>query len=181
MYASPSSTACGSEGGEAAGAYTTPVAYQIRGTTEMTNHTSRAVFPTFLTLRWVGAPASGSATLGFEYLNAASAFMSAVSTGTPLAPTSADFERLEISTNHPAGYTVAVVVVPLEAPLGSVSLARRLTLGGVPVEQRQYVSTGPTNGFTTLATPADFGLLVDGSEVPGAYYVELRYVATRNP
>ena len=168
-------------GDEAAGTFTTPVTYRVRGTTQTASHTTRAVFPTFLALRWVGTPASGSATLRFEYANAPAAFVQAVTSGVPLPPTSADFERLEVSTNHPSGYTVVVVAVALEAPPGAASIVSRLRLGGVPVEERVFTSSGPTNGYTTLATPADFALAVDGGEVPGAYRVELRYVATRNP
>lgn len=168
-------------GDETAGTFTTPVTYRIRGTTETATHTARVDLPTFLAVRWVGAPASGSATLRFEYASAPLAYVQAIASGSPLGPTSADFERLEVSTNHPGGYTVTVQVVPLDGPIGAPTLAPRLTLGGVPVEGRRFVSLGPTDGFVTLATPADFGLVVDGAEAPGAYRVELRYEAARNP
>jgi hypothetical protein len=168
-------------GGEEAGTFTTPVTYRVRGTTQTASHATRADFPTFLALRWVGTPASGSATLRFEYATAPAAFVQAVTSGAPLPPTSADFERLEVSTNHPSGFSVVVVAVPLDAPLGAPSLVPRLRLDGVPVEERVFTSMGPTNGYTTLATPADFALAVDGTESPGAYRIELQYLATRNP
>lgn len=168
-------------GDEAAGTYTTPVTYRIRGTTQTATHTARVELPTFLALRWVGAPVSGSATLRFEYASLPMTYVEAVAAGTALAPTSADFDRLEISTNHPSGYTVTVRVVALDAPLGAPSLTSRLTLGGSIGEGRQFTSTGPTDGFVTLASPADFGLIVDGGETPGAYRFELRYEAVRNP
>lgn len=168
-------------GSEEAGVFTTPVTYRVRGTTQTVSHTTQAVFPTFLALRWLGTPASGSATLRFEYADAPVAFVQAVTSGVPLAPTSADFERLEVSTNHPSGYTVVVVAELLEAPPGAASLVPLLRLGGVPVEERVFTSAGPTNGYVTLATPADFALAVDGTQSPGVHRIEVRYVATRNP
>lgn len=168
-------------GDETAGTFTSPVTYRIRGTNETATHTTSVGLPTFLALRWVGAPASGAATLRFEYANAPVAYVEAIASGTALLPTSAGFDRLEVSTNHPTGYSVTVLAVPLDAPIGAPSLTPRLTLGGVPVEARQFASTGPTDGFVVLATPADFGLMVDGGETPGAYRVELRYEAVRNP
>jgi hypothetical protein len=168
-------------GDEVAGTFTSPVTFRIRGTTQTTTHTTQIGLPTFLALRWVGAPASASGTLRFEYANLPMTYVQAVAEGTALAPTSADFERLEVSTNHPSGYSVTVWAATLDAPLGAPNLAARLTLGGVPADARQFTSTGPTDGFVTLATPADFGLMVDGGETPGAYRVELRYEAVRNP
>ncbi len=168
-------------GDEAAGTFTSPVTYRIRGTGETMTHTTSVGLPTFLTLRWVGAPASGAATLRFEYANAPMAYVEAIASGTALIPTSADFDRLEVSTNHPTGYSVTVLAVALDAPIGAPSLTPRLTLGGVPAAERLFTSTGPTDGFVTLATPGDFGLVVDGAETPGAYRIELRYEAVRNP
>lgn len=169
------------DGGESAGTFTTPVTYRIRGTTQTATHTARVGLPTFLTLRWVGMPASGSATLHFEYASAPLVYVQAIASGNPLGPTSADFDRLEVSTNHPTGYTVTVQVVALDAPVGAPNLAPRLTLGGLAAEGRQFTANGPTDGFVTLASPADFGLRVNGGETPGAYRVELRYDALRNP
>ena len=168
-------------GDEAAGTFTSPVTYRIRGTTQTATHTASVGLPTFLTLRWVGAPASGAATLRFEYGSMPMTYVQAVASGAALLPTSADFERLEVSTNHPSGYSVTVRVVELDAPIGAPSLASRLTLGGLAAEGRQFTSTGPTDGFVPLAIPGDFGLMVDGGETPGAYRVELRYEAVRNP
>lgn len=168
-------------GDETAGTFTSPVTYRIRGTSETATHNASVGLPTFLALRWVGAPASGAAMLRFEYASMPMTYVEAVASGVALAPTSADFDRLEVSTNHPSGYTVTVQVVPLDAPIGAPSLAPRLTLGDLAAQGRQFTSTGPTNGFLTLATPADFGLVVDGAETPGAYRIELRYVAVRNP
>ena len=168
-------------GDETAGAFSSPVTFRIRGTTETATHTARVNLPTFLALRWVGTPPSGSATLRFEYAATPMAYVQAVTTGTPLAPTSADFDRLEVSTNHPSGYTVIVQIVPVDGPIGAPSLEPRITLGGVAAEGRRFTSNGPTDGFVTLATPADFGLAVDGVEAPGTYRVELRYEAARNP
>lgn len=168
-------------GEETAGTYTSQVTYRIRDTTESAAHTARVALPTFLALRWVGAPPGGTAALRFEYATAPMAYVQAVAARVPLAPTSADFDRLEVSTNHPGGYTVTVFVTPVDAPPDAPSLVARLTLAGAAAEGRRFTSTGPTDGFVTLATPEDFGLLVDGSESPGVYRVELRYEAARNP
>jgi hypothetical protein len=168
-------------GDETAGTFSSPVTYQIRGTTQTATHATQVGLPTFLAIRWAGARASGSATLRFEYGWVPMPYLDAVASGTPLAPTSADFARLEVSTNHPSGYTVTVLATPLDAPVGTTSLAPRLMLAGAPADGRRFVATGPTDGFVTLATPADFGLRVDGTETPGAYRIELRYEAVRNP
>lgn len=168
-------------GDGAAGTFTAPVTYRVRGTTQTVTHVTRIGLPTFLALRWVGAPETGVATLRFEYANAPMAYVDAVASGAALGPTSADFDRLEISTNHPSGFTVTVRIAALDAPIGAPSLVPRLSLGGLAAEGRQFTSTGPTEGFVTLATPADFGLMVDGAETPGAYRIELRYEASRNP
>ena len=168
-------------GEETAGTYTSQVTYRIRDTTQTAVHATRASLPTFLALRWAGAPASGGASLRFDYATDPMAYLEAVAGGAPLPPTSADFDRLEVSTNHPGGYTVTVFVTPLDAPPDAPSLLARLTLTGAAADGRRFTSTGPTDGYVTLVTPDDFGLRVDGSEAPGAYRVELRYVATRNP
>ncbi|MFN2324193.1 MAG: hypothetical protein ABR510_14730, partial [Trueperaceae bacterium] len=99
-------------GDETAGTFTTPVTYRIRGTNETATHMARVGLPTFLALRWAGAPASSAATLRFEYASTPMAYVQAISSGAPLSPTSADFDRLEVSTNHPSGYTVIVQIVP---------------------------------------------------------------------
>lgn len=168
-------------GTASAGTFGTAVTYRVRGTSETFSHTTGADLPTYLALRWAGAPASGLATLRFDYAGAPMAYVDAVTRGVALPPTSADFTALEVSTNHPSGYTVTVWFATLDAPLGAPSLAPRLTLGDAPAEGRTFTSSGPTDGFVTLATPADFGLRVDGGETPGAYRVELRYEAVRNP
>ena len=168
-------------GDETAGTFTSPVTYRIRGTGETATHTTSVGLPTFLALRWVGAPATGAATLRFEYASMPMAYVQAIASGAGLLPTSADFDRLEVSTNHPSGFTVTVRILALDAPIGAPSLTPRLTINGLAAEGRQFTSTGPTDGFVTLATPADFGLVVDGAETPGAYQVELRYEAVRNP
>ncbi len=168
-------------GDETAGTFTSPVTYRIRGTSETATHTASVGLPTFLVLRWVGAPVSGAATLHFDYASMPMAYVQAIASGTGLLPTSADFDRLEVSTNHPSGFTVTVRIVALDAPIGAPSLAPQLTIDELAAEGRQFASTGPTDGFVTLATPSDFGLVIDGREMPGAYRVELAYEAVRNP
>jgi hypothetical protein len=168
-------------GDETAGTFTSPVTYRIRGTTETATHATQVGLPTFLAIRWAGTPSSGSATLRFEYATRPMTYLDAVTSGTPLTATSADFARLEVSTNHPSGYAVTVLATSLDAPIGAASLAPRLTIAGAAADGRRFVSSGPTDGFVTLATPDDFGLIVNGTETPGTYRIELTYEATRNP
>ncbi len=167
-------------GEEAAGAYTAAVVYRIRESGSTVSHPVVVTLPTFLTLRWAGSVLP-DATLRFEYGDAPSAYVQAITTGALLAPTSADFERLEVSTNHPTGYVVTVAVTAVDAPPFASDLTSQLRLTGRPVDGLRFVGEGATSGFVTLATPADFGLFVDGSESPGAFRFTLRYDGTPGP
>ena len=162
-------------GNEPAGTFTAGVTHRIRQNDSVATHDVRVVLPSFLTLRLVGQLAPGlSHTVSFDYSQATSAYLHAVSSGTPLAVTSSSFERIEISTNHPTGFTVTVIVS--ETPLRD-----RLRLLGAPAHGRRLSSSGPTNGFVTLFTAGDFGLVVDGGETPGLYTFTVTYEAGRNP
>lgn len=165
-------------GSEPPGLYQTTVTYSIRENASKASHDVRAAIPSFLSLRLVGAMAPALAhNLRFDYGEAPQQYVHAVSTGTPLPATASDLARVEISTNHPGGYTVTVRVEALAEPL----LRDRLYLAGALAHGRRLASTHPTRGFVTLVTPDDFSLVVDGSEPPGAYVVTVTYEAILNP
>jgi hypothetical protein len=161
-------------GNEPAGTFAAGVTHRIRQNNSAATHDVRIVLPSFLTLRLVGQLAPGPHTVSFDYSQATAAYLHAVSSGIPLAVTSSSLERLEISTNHARGFTVTVIVS--ETPLRD-----RLRLLGAPAHGRRFSSSGPTNGFVTLFTASDFGLVVDGSETPGLHTFTVTYEAVRNP
>lgn len=162
-------------GAELAGSYLASVTYRIRENNDAVTHNLRVTLPSFLTLRLVGQLAPGlSHTVSFDYSQATAAYLHAISSGIQLPVTGSSLERLEISTNHPTGYTVTVIVS--ESPLRD-----RLRLFGAAAHGRRFSSSGPTNGFVTLLTASDFGLVVDGGETPGVHILTVRYEAVRNP
>jgi hypothetical protein len=167
-------------GDESAGAYTTSAVYRIRESGSSVAHPVVVDLPTFLALRWAGSTGT-DATLRFEYADAPSTYVQAVTTGALLPPTSADFDRLEVSTNHLTGYVVTVFVTTLDAPALATELTPQLRLTGQAADGLRFVGDAATEGFITLATPADFGLAVDGREMPGAYRFTLRYEGERGP
>jgi hypothetical protein len=126
-------------------------------------------------------PGVASAVVAFDYADAPGAYLQAVTSGTPLPPTSHDLARVEVATNHPGGYTVTARVEELLAPTGAPPLGGRLWLAGAPAQGRTFVGAGPTDGFVTIATGDDYGLRVDGREAPGAYLFSVTFEAVRNP
>jgi len=164
-------------GNEAAGSFSAHVTHRIRQNNSLVTHDVRAVLPSLLTLRLVGGAAPGVHTVRFDYGSALQAYVQAVGSGTPLAVTTSDLQRVEISTNHPMGYTVMVTVSEVLGPPGGVSLRDRLLLTGAPAHGRRFSSDRPTNGFVTLITADQFGLLVDGGEAPGMHLLVVRYDA----
>lgn len=162
-------------GAELAGNHLASVTYRIRENNRAVAHEVRVILPSFLTLRLVGNITPGlSHTVSFDYSQATAAYLHAVSSGAPLSATGSSLERVEISTNHPTGFTVTVIVS--ETPLRD-----RLWLLGLPAHGRRFSSSGPTNGFVTLFTASDFGLVVDGGETPGLHTFSVTYEAVRNP
>jgi len=161
-------------GAELAGNYLASVSYRIRENNRAVAHNVQVILPSFLTLRLVGQLAPGPHTVSFDYSQATAAYLHAVSSGIPLAVTGSNLERLEISTNHPTGFTVTVIVS--ETPLRD-----RLWLLGTAAHGQRFSSSGPTNGFVTLFTASDFGLVVDGGETPGLHIFTVTYEAVRNP
>jgi hypothetical protein len=169
-------------GDEPAGTFVTRVVHRVRESGAAAAHEVRVSLPSYLTLRVVGHTGGSAATVvAFDYGDAPDAYLQAVTSGKPLRPTSGELVRVEVATNHPSGYTVALNVAPLLTPADGPALRERLWLDGAPAHGRRFVASGPTDGFVTLATGADYGLRVEGDESPGGYLFAITYEAVRNP
>jgi hypothetical protein len=166
-------------GNELAGTFTARVTHHIRQNNTAATHDVRVTLPSSLTLRLVSR-APGPHTVSFDYSQATAAYLQAVDSGIPLSVTSSSLERLEISTNHPRGFTVTVTVSEVLAPPGEVALQDRLLLAGQRAHGRRFSSDRPTSGFKTLIAADQFGLLVDGGEAPGLHLLVVHYEAV-NP
>ena len=174
-------------GNELAGSYDTPLTYSVGGNTKPSKtaqHPLRVVIPvaTFLELRVAGVPVGQSAEVVFDYtMGNAADYLRAVTSATPLVMTSANFGRLEVSTNNPSGYTVTVTVTPLSVPAGSSLGVGDILLKGAPADGQLFTSGGPTSGFVPLVLPGDFTVRVDGGELPGFYRFVVSYQGVMNP
>ena len=167
-------------GEEVAGSYTVSVTY--RAGSASAQHSVRVVVPSATALRLDASLATvQSAALSFDYGGAnLSAYLRAIEARTPLGATGSDFRALEVFTNSPRGYTVAVEVQQ-DLVQGDDQVADKLYLTGQPAQGRRFRSTSPTYGFEPLISPDDFALLVDGLEEPGTYTFRLTYDAQANP
>jgi hypothetical protein len=169
-------------GDEPAGEFTTRVVHRVRENGRAITHDVRATLPTFLTLRLVGMTASATKfALTFDYGDDPGAYLSSIATGVPLRATASDLARAEVSTNHPRGYTVVLVVEEVSAPGGGADVRSRVLLQGARADGQAFSSAGPTDGFVTLFAATDYELHVTGEEPPGAYLFTLRLEAVRNP
>lgn len=168
-------------GDERAGLFTAPVTYRVRENGSSVGHGVQIGLPTFLALRWRTTTPDGGASLHFDYGDDPVTYLEAVTSALLLAPTSADFTGLEVSTNDPRGYSVTVRVVLLDAPTGTMDLRGRLRLADQAADGAIFASNHATDGFVLLLSPMDFRLAVDGGEDAGSYRFELTYEATRNP
>ena len=169
-------------GDEAAGEFATRQTHRVRENGSAVSHDVRAALPTTLTLRFVGTTASATAfDVVFDYSSDVGAYLAAVTSGAPLAVTATDLARAEISTNHPSGYTVTIVVEEILVPEGFADVRGRVLLLGAPADGRTFSSTGPTAGFVPLFDGGDYALAVRGDEPPGSYLLTVRLEATRNP
>ncbi len=169
-------------GDEPAGEFTTRMTHRVRENGRAVSHDLRASVPTFLTLRLIGttAPAT-SFTIAFDYGGDVGAYLNAITTGVPLAVTASDLLRAEVSTNHPRGYTVTLMIEEVFAPVSGAGLAGRVLLQGTRADGRTFSSAGPTAGPVVLFVGADYALQVTGDDPPGAYSFAVRLVAVRNP
>ena len=169
-------------GDEAAGEVATRVTHRVRETGSAVSHDVHVGLPTFLTLRLVGATES-TTTFGvaFDYGADVGTYLAAVTSGAPLAVTGSDLVRAEISTNHPSGYTVMLLVEEVLVPEGGADVRGRVLLFDAPAHGRTFTSTGPTTGFVSLFAGVDYALAVNGDEPPGSYLLTVRLEAIRNP
>ena len=169
-------------GDEPAGTFVTRVVHRVRESGAATAHEVRVSLPSYLTVRVVGHTGGAATTVvAFDYAEAPGAYLRAVTSGTPLTPTSGELVRVEVATNHPSGYAVTLSVVPLLTSADGPSLRERLWLDDAPAHGRRFVASGPTEGFVTLATSASYGLRVEGDEAAGDYLFAVTYEAIRNP
>jgi len=169
-------------GDEPAGTFVTRVVHRVRESGAAAAHEVRVSLPSYLTVRVVGHTGGAAATIvAFDYADAPGAYLRAVTSGTPLTPTGGELVRVEVATNHPSGYAVTVSVAPLLTSADGPSLRERLWLDDAPAHGRRFMSSGPTDGFVTLATGADYGLRVEGDEAAGDYLFAVTYEAVRNP
>jgi hypothetical protein len=77
-------------GDEPAGTFVTRVTHRVRENGSAVAHEVRVSIPSFLSLRVVGrTPEVASAVVAFDYADAPGAYLQAVTSGTPLAPTAA--------------------------------------------------------------------------------------------
>ena len=169
-------------GDEAAGTVTTTMTHRIRENGNAVSHDVRASLPTTLTLRLVGTAASATSfTVAFDYGGDVAAYLAAVTSGAPLRVSATDLARVEISTNHPSGYTVRLALDEVLVPEGAPDVRERMLLHGAPAHGRTFTSTGPTSGFVPLFSGEDYTLAVRGDEPPGSYLLIVRLEAVRNP
>jgi len=169
-------------GDEAAGDIATRITHRVRENGDAVSHDVRASLPTTLVLRLVGTTASATSfTVAFDYGSDVGAYLAAVTSGAPLAVTATDLARAEISTNHPSGYTVTLLVEEVLVPDGGTDVRGRVLLLGAPADGRTFSSTGPTAGFVPLFDGGDYALAIRGDEPPGSYLLTVRLEATRNP
>ena len=169
-------------GAEVAGDVATRMTHRVRETGSAVSHDVQASLPTMLVLRLVGTTASATTfTVAFDYGNDVGTYLSAITSGAPLAVTATDLARAEISTNHPSGYTVTLAIEEVLVPEGGLDVRGRLLLLGAPGDSRTFSSTGPTAGFVPLFEGGDYALVVSGDEPPGTYLLTIRLEAIRNP
>ena len=169
-------------GSEVAGEIEARMTHRVRENGSAVSHDVSAALPTTLVLRLVGTTASATSfTVAFDYGSDVGAYLAAVTSGAPLAVTATDLARAEISTNHPNGYTVTLVVEEIVVPEGGTDVRGRVLLLGTPADGRTFTSTGPTSGFVPLFDGGDYAFAVRGDEPPGSYLLTVRLAATRNP
>ena len=169
-------------GDEAAGTITTTMTHRIRENGDAVLHDVQVSLPTVLALRLVGTTLSGTSfVVAFDYGDDVGAYLAAITAGIPLRVTASDLARAEISTNHPRGYTVTLVIEEVFAPAGSPDVRSRVLLDGAPADGHSFTSSGPTDGFVPLFEATDYTLRVIGDEVPGSYLFNVRLEAVRNP
>ena len=169
-------------GDEEAGETATRMTHRVRQTGSSVSHDVRVSLPTVLALRLVGTTLSGTSfAVAFDYGDDVGAYLAAITASTPLGVTASDLARAEISTNHPRGYTVTLVIDEVFAPAGSPDVRGRVLLYGAPADGRSFTSSGPTDGFVPLFEATDYTLRVTGDEVPGSYLFNVRLEAVRNP
>ncbi|MCA9837721.1 MAG: hypothetical protein KC422_12460 [Trueperaceae bacterium] len=130
----------------------------------------------------VAGKSDSSLSLVFDYegLNAID-YTTAVETGRILPFTDRTLDAVYVYTNNPAGATFRLELFVLEQAKNSEASLPQLLLFDEALTNREFRITQPTPEFQLLVSPEDFGLKVDGSELPGTYRYALRYMAIMQP
>ncbi len=137
--------------------------------------------PSYRMLRVVkaGVPAV-DAELLFDVASDLGGYMAAIMNGSPLAPTAATFDAVEVATNDPRGYRVEIAVLDPSGGTQGIGVGQ-LELFGVGANGQRIDAATATQGFTTIVVPSDFGLRVDGGEGAGTSRFEVRYTLKPRP
>ncbi|HKI57940.1 MAG TPA: hypothetical protein VKA00_01825 [Trueperaceae bacterium] len=168
------------------GTYTSTVTYQAAGdpggSLDSITNTFTVTIPAYISVRFGGLAPGQIPTIDFAYGGAnVDAYLEAVVAHDALPPTAATFATLEVATNSPGGYRIAITVSAIAAPAQSSLTVSNIDLLGRAADGRTIDGDGPTNGFVTVLRAHDFALKVSGAEAPGFYAFEVAYGATPLP
>jgi len=156
------------------GTFDITVTYHLVGANSVTN-SIRVTIPPVVALHL-----DGGQTVAFNYQNDPAAYMAAW--GSTLPPTAAGTSLQAIQVYGNGGYVVSASGAPAGAPkqAGVLPVSKLSILGHAlattPVTL--VTSTDGTKGLVTIATPADYALAVDGTELAGNYQFTVEYSAT---
>lgn len=120
-------------------------------------------------------------TLSFDYSVDPMRYVQAIINNTPLTFTSSDFQKIEVFTNNPRGYTVVTSVMLLSGPTTGTFNINSLRLKGTLLNGKIFRNTVAVENYETLAIPSDFTAIVNGTETEGNYLFQVNFSATMNP
>lgn len=159
------------------GLATTALRYELAG--RSVEHAVTVGLPDVTVVRVVGGVPGVVASVSFDYDADALAFLAASDAGTGLPVTSASLRAVEVFSTSREGWDVVADVTDLSP--GSAWPAGMLRLAGERAEGRTFRGTGPTNGFETILTPADYSLWPTGEEAAGSFTLQLTFRASGRP
>jgi hypothetical protein len=158
-------------GREAPGTHLVRVQYRVRESGSSAGHDVAITVPAVLAIRAVdaaGTPIGGG--LSFDLGRNPQAYVDAIVSRRPIGADDRGLDRVEIVSNAPGGYRVAVALETIGgASPGSDGLRDRVLLDGAPLHGRIFAADGPTDGLRTLLTRDDVSLVLDGSEPAGVH------------
>lgn len=158
----------------AAGLATASLRYEVAG--RSVEHAVTVGLPDVTFVRVVGGTAAASASVAFDYGGDALAFLAASDAGSGLPVTTASLRGVEVFSTSRGGWEVAVTVTDLSP--GATWPDGLLRLDGARAEGWTLRGSGPTNGFATVLTPADYSLWPTGDEPAGRFTLQLTFRAS---